>query len=158
MTVTVVAFLMALLVGCGGSDGGTPSTGTDNVGANNGCPQGEYYATNGDRDFIQVGNDGSFHMERVSSSASGYITCVDSQTFYLTIEASVGNCDEAANCLGMNGVHGPEDIYYNVQGPGTYTCRFSVANYTFNVRCTGSAASEGNYFYTSKAYYLPGYR
>ena len=155
--VLMVVFVLSILSGCGSSGGGAGGAASTNDNDAS-CPKGEYYSTNGNRDYIFVGNDGAFSMERVGgASASGYISCIGGQSFLLTIEESVGNCDEAAQCIGMDLVHTDEDIYYNVQGAGIYTCSFSIANYTFSVRCTGATAKEGNFFSTSKTYFLPGY-
>lgn len=137
-----IALVMAVLTACGSAGQGT-SGGASTNDHDTYCPVGEWYSTNGMRDFISVGNDNQFNMERTGEIASGSVNCIDGQTFLLTIEAS--NFGEVP----ANGT--------NVQGEGTYTCRWSVAEYTMNIRCTGGNTASGNYFYTAKTYFLPGY-
>lgn len=152
MKTTTIAILLALqLSGCGGSNAPANTPPPETVENPSGCPVGEWFSTNGMRDYISVGNDGLFSMHRVDSDATGYVTCTGDQKFVMVIEGSEGNCSPDKNCIGPQ--YQPA-VYYNVQGVGTYQCKWSLSNRILNIYCPGVEYSKGNYFSTSKSYLL----
>lgn len=155
ISILSTALALSVLSGCGSSGGGAGAPAS--VGASTACPVGEWFSTNGNKDFFSVGNDNSFTMERVTSAASGRVICKDDQTFTLIIEAAQGNCPAEKHCKDQYPRDMNEITYFNVQGLGTYECSYSVASYTMSVRCTGKTYDEGNFFFTAKTYFLPGY-
>lgn len=156
LVLTYVTLMIFLLTGCGGGNDaqvGIPTsngeTGTNTSTA--GCPVGEFFSTNGMLDFISVGADNLFQMQRSGSSATGYVTCTENQTFVLTIESSIGNCTKENGCTTEQYPH----TYYDVQDVGTYNCKYSIANRIVTVYCPGEKnQNSGNVFNPARTYLI----
>lgn len=143
-----VALVLSVLTACGSSGGNVGNPTSEDK--QSGCPIGELFSTNGERDFISIGNDNLFQMERKGAAATGYVSCTADQKFILTIESTFGNC-LYPGCASSKGTE-----YHNVFEKGTYSCQWSLAANIVTIFCPSPGnIIDGNVMNPGMSYLLP---